>query len=330
MSVRDHLTTLARHWRLGKLLYQIYHAPRGFLHRCWREGPANLLLSRVGAARMESAARRLPRLPTASGDGHEIHFLTGRRFWYQTCFCAHSMMRQADVALRLVVYDDGTLDRQCQQAVRDQFPDATIILREQIESRLDEALPHSRYPALRERRLVYPHLRKLTDVHAGSKGWKLVLDSDMLFFRRPAFLLEWLRAPVGPCHMLDVDTAYGYPIPLMAELTGVAIPERVNVGVCGLRSEEIDWDRLECWCRSLQERMGPHYYQEQALTAMLLAGQPCAVAPEKDYVALPSCEEAMHPCAVMHHYVAESKAWYFRFGWKHTTRGRLDVADNLR
>jgi hypothetical protein len=38
----------------------------------------------------------------------------------------------------------------------------------------------------------------------GSQGWKLVLDSDMLFFRRPDFLLAWLAAPDRPLHMVDV------------------------------------------------------------------------------------------------------------------------------
>jgi hypothetical protein len=322
MSMAVRLAPLARRWRLGKLLYRTWHAPRGFLARCWREGPVNLWLSRLGQARMQSATHRLPRLggPPAGEEEYDIHFLTGHRFWYQTCFCAYSMVRHSGVPLRPVLYDDGTLDRPLQESIRERFPNAVIHPREQIESRLDATLPAARYPALRARRLVYPHLRKLTDVHAGATGWKLVLDSDMLFFRRPDFLIDWLRAPGGPCCMSDVASAYGYPVGLMAELAGADIPERVNVGVCGLRSDEIDWDRFEFWCQGLLDRAGPHYYQEQALTAMLLAGKPCAVAPDRDYVALPSREESTRPAAVMHHYVAESKAWYFRFAWKQVLR----------
>ena len=91
---------------------------------------------------------------------------------------------------------------------------------------------------------------------------------------------------------------------------------RVDAGVATVRFDQpIDWDRLEWWCRSLQERAGLSYYQEQALTAMLVAGQACDVAPRADYVALPTRDEVARPSAAMHHYVAESKEWYFRYGW---------------
>ncbi len=314
----NRLRGLARRLGLGKLLYRTFHVPVGLLRKCRREGFGNLLLSYQGRLRMEAAAGRLPPVgKPGNGPALEVHFLSGRRFWYQTCFCASSMIRHSPVLVRPVVYDDGTLDRACEGLIRRALPQVRVVSAASIQENLDRALPASRYPTLRQRRLVYPHLRKLTDIHAGSRGWKLVLDSDMLFFREPRFLLDWLRAPERPCHMLDVESAYGYPVGLMAELAGVPIAERLNVGVCGLRSEDIDWNRLEFWCRSLIERAGPYYYQEQALTAMLLAGRSCAISPAEDYVALPSREEVLRPRAVLHHYVAESKAWYFRYGWRH-------------
>jgi hypothetical protein len=51
---------------------------------------------------------------------------------------------------------------------------------------------------------------------------------------------------------------------------------------------------------------------------MLASRQPaCAVAPAADYVTKPGRAESIAPRAVMHHYVAESKRWYFRHGWRH-------------
>jgi hypothetical protein len=218
--------------------------------------------------------------------------------------------------LRPVVLDDGTLDKSMQDALRRVFPHIRFDLRPAIEERLDRCLPASRFPTLRRHRLVYPHLRKLTDVHAGLTGWRLVLDSDMLFFRKPAFLLDWLADPQRPVHMIDVAPSYGYSPALLGELAGAPLAERLNVGVIGLQSNAVDWDRLEAWCRTLLEQHGSHYLLEQGLTAMLLAGQACAAAPEADYVALPSSREVRQPRAVMHHYVAESKTAYFRYGWR--------------
>lgn len=119
-----------------------------------------------------------------------------------------------------------------------------------------------------------------------------------------------------PLCATDIQNAYGYPLELLRELAGQPVPERVNTGLIGLRSEEIDWDRLEYWCRTLIERQGTHYYQEQALVALLLAGRRHCAAPPTDYVTLPRPPEASECRAVMHHYVAGSKRWYFRENWR--------------
>ena len=60
-----------------------------------------------------------------------------------------------------------------------------------------------------------------------------------------------------------------------------------------------------------------HFAMSLALVAMLVARtQPCAIAPAGDYVTKPGHAEGTEPRAVMHHYVAESKRWYYRHGWR--------------
>jgi hypothetical protein len=139
----------------------------------------------------------------------------------------------------------------------------------------------------------------------------------MLFFNKPDFLLKWLTSPDKPCHMVDVETSYGYSQTFMYSLAQVEIPERLNVGICGLKSEDIDWEKLEYWCKTMIEQQGSHYYQEQALIAMLMASKACTVAPEKDYIVMPNQKEVIKPQGILHHYVAGSKSWYFRYAWKH-------------
>jgi hypothetical protein len=311
------LRSLARRAGLGQLAYLGWHAPRGFAKRCAREGPVNLWLSARGRAAMIRAAGRLPALPRpTSPTTLTVHFLTGRLFWYQTAFCAYSLLRHSADPIRVVLIDDGSLGEAEVGPLRRVLPDVAVVSADEVRDRLDAHLPAAQYPALRARRLVYPHLRKLTDVHAGQAGWRVVLDSDMLFHRRPAALLDWLRAPTRPCHMVDVENAYGYTPGLLRELAGGPVPDRVNVGVCGLRSDDIDWDRLEAWCRATLDREGSHYLQEQALTALLLAGRDRVALDETEYVVRPSRDESRRPRAALHHYVAEAKAWYFRYGWQ--------------
>jgi hypothetical protein len=278
------------------------------------------LIRRINIWQMQLAVDRLSPLEP-SDTPLAMNFLTGHRFWYQTCLCAYSLVKQAGQHLRLVIYDDGTLTVRDQQSIQRLFPDVRIVLSEEITQRLDQVLPASRFPTLRSHRLNYPHLRKLIDIHAGATGWNLVLDSDMLFFHRPQKLLDWLRAPQKPCYMMDLQTAYGYSIELMTGLAGKPIPDRINVGLCGLCSEAIDWAQVESWCSTLMEKEGHHYFQEQALTAMLIAQAPGVVAlPATEYLLMPNRSEVLRPQAMMHHYVDYSKPWYFRHAWRHIVK----------
>jgi hypothetical protein len=63
-------------------------------------------------------------------------------------------------------------------------------------------------------------------------------------------------------------------------------------------------------------RHGTSYYLEQALAALLLAGQSTQPLPVADYRLLPSESECIAPTAILHHYVAESKRGYFRHAWR--------------
>ena len=143
-----------------------------------------------------------------------------------------------------------------------------------------------------------------------------MLDSDVLFFGRPEFLLRWLAAPLLPLYSIDITESYGYSRALLEQLAGGPLPVRLNSGVIGLRSEAIDWEKLEGWCAQLIQREGSHYLLEQTLTALLLAGTRCAVAPDSDYITAPSQAEAAIPRGVMHHYVHDSKRGYFRSAWR--------------
>jgi hypothetical protein len=303
----------------GQILLKFYHTPLGRMRDSLRNGgPWQERRTEAGRAEMEFAARALPALPPAAGAPVELHLLTGRRFWYQTAFCLWTLASQSGRSLAPVIYDDGSLTEEFQAPLARLFPAARFVARAETVARLDEFLPEARFPVLRERWLNYPNIRKLTDPHLGRSGWKLVLDSDLLFFHRPQFLLDWLAAPDRPLHAVDCETSYGYTRPLMNELAGAPVAELVNVGLTGLHGGEFDWERLEHWCATLIAREKTSYYLEQALIAMLVAGRPCAIAPAEDYVTLPVPPEARECRAIMHHYVANSKRWYFQENWRRT------------
>jgi hypothetical protein len=309
---------LVRRLHLGRLLYLGWHKPRAELARSRREGgPIHQFKNWRGQVAMTRAAATLAPRPAPPAGAPEVTFLTGKKFWYQTAFCCWSLCEQARREFNPVFIDDGSFDAALHAECRRIFPSARVLSAAECEEALDAHLPADKFPALRSQRRTYLHLRKLTDAHVGRHGWRLVLDSDMLFFRRPDSLLAWLEAPNRPIHMLDVQDAYGYPHVSLAALAGRPIPEKLNVGICGLRSEAINWARLEFWCQQLLARHGTSYYLEQALVALLLAGESPLRLPAEDYRLLPTEIECLRPTAALHHYVAESKRGYFRHAWHH-------------
>lgn len=295
----------------------LYRKPRAEVLRLARWGLWPYLRRGSWVRQMQHAAYTLPALPqVANPNPLELHLLSGRLFWYQTTFCLWTFAKHSGRLLRPVVYDDGTFAREYREPIERLFPSVRFVSQEEIALRLDKDMPESRFPILRERWRKYPNIRKLTDIHVGGCGWKLVIDSDLLFFRNPAFLTAWLDDSRCPLHAVDCENSYGYPRAALNDLAGAPVADLVNVGLTGLNSSTLDWDKIEHWCRQLIERHGAHYYMEQALVAMLVAGRNCAIAPATDYVTNPGQDEGRKCSAVMHHYVADSKRWYFRYCWR--------------
>ncbi len=259
------------------------------------------------------AVAHLPPI-SSFADGMPIYFLTGKKHLYQTLFCISSLARVANQKLHFILIDDGSFNAQLIAQINKQIPGAGIIQKNELDETFSKRLPAEKYPALHRKRAIYPHLKKLTDVHLlpGNK-WKLVLDSDMLFWQEPTAILNWLMKPAEPLYMVDQVESYGYAKQLMKDLCGHDIPSLLNVGAIGLNSLAIDWGALEKWINVLEETSGSSYYLEQALSAMLVAGQKATVLNADEYVVNPL---QLNDGAILHHYVDLSKKIYFEEAWK--------------
>ena len=303
----------------GRLFYLLYHLPKAELTKSARGGgPREQWRDWRGWRAMQAAAARLPPVPNFEGPPLFVHQVTGRRYLAQSLFCLWTLSHASRRNIVPVFYDDGSFHPRITDRLLEVFPAAQIVIDGEIRARVERFLPLHRFPSLRERFENYSHLRKLIAPHLDHRGWKLVLDADLLFFRRPVLILDWLDRPELPLHLQDVRDSYGYSRQLLEKLAGGSLPPCVNVGLCGLRSELIDWDLLEWYCSRLLRAEGSNYLLEQALTALLLRGTSCVVAPKQDYLTLPNRNEALAPTAVMQHYVAGSKRWYQRHSWRIT------------
>lgn len=261
---------------------------------------------------MIKASKTLPPIPSHK-DGLQIYFLTGKDYLYQTLFCAYSLIKVSKEKYQFTLVDDGSFTEELKSSTKKQMPDVIILDTNQINQNLDLYLPIHDYPFLRNKRAVYPHLRKLTDVHTIDQGYKLVLDSDMLFFKEPIEMINWLKAPSGCLFMIDCAESYGYSHQLMEDLIGQQIPKLVNVGAYGLSSSAISWQHLENWGKNLEEKEGTTYFLEQALSAMLSANMSKTILNKEEYIVNPSPNLEN---TKLQHYVDLSKKFYLETAWR--------------
>lgn len=316
-EMKQKLRHIANQTGLVRPLNKFVREPLRMLKQLMLDGgPAGRKNTARGLEQMIEAAKHLePLVESADLYGAEIKFLSGKKYWYQTIFCFYTLQTNTPFRITPVIYDDGTFDDETTEYVKRVVPWARIVGIETISALLETHLPASRFPILRARREEYPHLRKLIDLHIGEQDWSLVFDSDMIFFREASEVIQWFQNP-SLLYMEDIVTNYGYPPEFLEQLVGCEMPAKVNVGLYGIESSSIDWDKVELWCDAQLSSFGPSYLQEQGLTAMLFAGHEAVVLPSKDYVVLPDEKEGRQPTAVLHHYVAHSKKHYFQQSWK--------------
>ena len=302
---------------MQKVINFLYRTPKSKLKTYKRFGGYyNYQKVINGNKQMHRAAYKLP-VSTSYADGLPVYFLTGKKYIHQTLFCIYSLIKVSNEHYHFILVDDGSFTAPLIELINTKLPGATIVSGAQIESNLAKYLPADKYPVLHHKRSVYPHIKKMLDVHtAGISDWKLVLDSDMLFWKEPKAMINWLKNPNRPLHMVDVVNSYGYSPELMYELSGSEIPKLINVGAIGLNSSALNWDEIEYWVKTLEEKEGTSYYLEQALSAMLIGQTPSVVLDKDEYKVNPSAADLKQTANTLHHYVDLSKEIYLKNAWK--------------
>jgi len=269
-----------------------------------------------GQQRLSLGAASIDRIALPHQGGFTINVLTGARYWDQTVGCLWTLFHQSGRTFPVRILDDGSLLPQNIEVLSRLSPEFDVQREATSLERMNRLLPELRFPTLHRLWQEYKHIRKLTDGHLGQPGLNVVLDSDMLFHRRPDALLDYLAAPDGALAMRDCQESYGYPRSVLSGLTGAPVPEAVNVGLVALHSESIRWPDVEQWARTLIDRHGRSYFLEQALVAMWLSTTPHSLLPRDSHAVIAEPDDRIESTAQLVHYVHASKRQYFDRDWQ--------------
>ncbi len=167
-----------------------------------------------------------------------------------------------------VLHDDGTLGDDDVAELRRNFPDARVIRRAEADEALAEGLRD--HPVCRENRTKHPWFLKVFDTrHFAPDDRYIVIDSDLVFFRRPDFVLEWMRErPETFWFMEDTKEKYSSDRAGIEAAMGFPIWERVNSGLDLMVRPAVDLDLAERFLERCAPLAREFHFLEQTFFAV--------------------------------------------------------------
>jgi hypothetical protein len=246
--------------------------------------------------------------------------LVCRRDLLMSVCSAKALNLAIETPLPWTFHDDGSLSDDDKATLSFHFPGSRLIDRRTADAFYDDT--GDKYPRLRRLRHQHVMLLKLADMSVyASADRVLYLDSDILFFARPQFLISGLLERGGKNYFnRDLATAYIAPPNVLRELTGTAPPERLNAGLSVLNRQDLSLARIEELLGLLDVglRSDWSYYShliEQTIVALLSASSPSGVDHlPADY------DVSLHKSingAVCKHYVGAIRDQYELEGLRH-------------
>ncbi len=231
---------------------------------------------------------------TETGARTEVHQLLGHRHVGMGLWSLKSLVKAADAGFGVVIHDDGSLSVDDIALMRRHLPGARIIARRDADNAVRERL--AGYPACTRFRfgevMVTNHRGQsynmfimsliLFDMNLLSDADKIIiLDADVLFFRRPELIAHWAGAPADTRTLYSVEGYKPKRAPDGSLSFGPKVTRTLNSGLlCLTKSQVYDLDRIEAWVGGNPDLMYTSPVFEQLCYAYLI--KPRADAVELD------------------------------------------------
>ena len=271
-----------------------------------------------GELKMKKAAGKLP--PIELTDDHllEVSYLTGKKYWHQTAFCAYSLAKIFGGRVKINIYSDGSLTDIHMHSLKKALPNIVFVKEAEIQTRLEQLLPVAHFPVLRSLRESNPFFRKLIDMRLNNR-YIVQLDSDMIFFNTPNELVENYNTS-NNFFMQDVIYASYYVLPenILEQFLSFPIKPKINSGILAYNATAIDWKFVENTCEYLYKNGHTTHppMLEQTLNAIIMSqlkGQPLS---PRYRILYDYRGEEMVNSDIVRHYIFKAKLLYFTSEWK--------------
>jgi len=207
----------------------------------------------------------------------EVHILTSEKDFLDAIWCLKTFCHYSEVRPKLVIHEDGTLGIDNIKTFLEHFVNCKVIRRKDADEDLKHFLADYKYSQKNRlnKNFFCVLALKLFDTFYYAKADKLLLlDSDILFFKKPNEIIEYLEED-KPFFNSDYQDAYSKPVSELNKILGVSIFPKVNSGVMFLRKEYYinNLDFIEYYFEKMKEIIQPRNIKrhEQTLNALLLS-----------------------------------------------------------
>lgn len=235
----------------------------------------------------------------------DLHILLCARDVINGIWTLRSFLHYSELRPTLIIHDDGTLNTEHQQRLLQHFPQARIIDFQQAYDDMSKALAN--YPGAYRYRLTeyaWPAIKLLDFAHYSQDRAFMVLDADVLFFKRPDEIIQAIRQHQG-FFMSDWQDAYTWPLERWPAVLGTSGVPQVNVGLFYLPDGSLyDLDYVEqCLNAYYQRQPCPRaIWLEQTVWAALFSTLENVMQRLPDTYQI-SKKQALTEKTCSHHYV---------------------------
>ena len=234
-----------------------------------------------------------------------LHMVVGKSMCLLGMMGLRSFERHTGYSWAPFIHDDGTLDDGDAAEWKRQFPDCKIIRKPRADEEVGRAL--EAFPACRDHRLRHHWFHKVFDTrHYSPHDHYIVLDSDIVFFRKPEILLDWVfRCPDLLWVMEDTREKYSGPRSAIEEKLGFPLMPKVNSGLDLIPKERYPLALAETFLEKCAQGANHYEFLEQTIFAVMASAAPQGrhLPPEYEI----SWTNFRRPGAVCRHYVGPAK-----------------------
>lgn len=198
-----------------------------------------------------------------------VHMLVSSQTWDAGILAAISFENFSGRRWPLFIHEDGSVTKIQQAIIQKTLPGVRFVPRTEAEERMARHL--AKHPKSLSNRNRHNLFLKFFDFPAYAPYERfVVLDSDVIFFKRPGEILDWVDAGKEECWFNeDTKEKYCIPRPQIEEQLRMKIWERVNTGICLMPKSAISLELGERLITAFETSAHHPQFFEQTLYALM-------------------------------------------------------------